>query len=559
MHKRLIVLLMAGVLAACGEVPTEPSISSSDLEPSFSAASATVAHTYYYVDWTAANAAAGTASGTITLPGGGSIDVGLRVVNPNGSSGRFFFGQTSCGTSYWRPSAPYVGDYVSNAPPPCDIIALSGGNTSSYVITFSEPVQDPVMDILSLGSHGTPAVYAFARTFEVISEGTGFWGTGTYSIEPGQKLRGREWHGAIRFVGQLSTLSWTAPLGEIWHGVTFGIRGPGDPEADSDGDGVPDATDNCPTVSNADQADADFDGVGDACDTIDDSDADTDGDGLTNSEEHGVGTSPTNPDSDGDGVNDGSDNCPLVSNPDQADSNGDGIGDACDTSAPVIAATVDGDLGNNGWYTSDVNVSWTVTDNESAVSSTVGCETTDVTADTEDVTFTCTATSAGGTASESVTLKRDATDPTVTYSANAGSYDVAESVGITCAATDNLSGIASDTCADLSGAAYTFGVGTTSFSASAEDVAGNAGSAAGSFDVTASLDGLCTLVQRFVSHHGVANSLCAKTRAAERARNDSAHDGALGAFINEVEAQSGKKIDADDALVLIAIANALIG
>ena len=35
---------------------------------------------------------------------------------------------------------------------------------------------------------------------------------------------------------------------------------------DTDGDGVPDATDNCPTVSNPDQADFDSDGLGDACD-----------------------------------------------------------------------------------------------------------------------------------------------------------------------------------------------------------------------------------------------------------------------------------------------------
>ena len=36
-------------------------------------------------------------------------------------------------------------------------------------------------------------------------------------------------------------------------------------------------------------------------------------------------------DGDGDGIADGSDNCPNVSNPDQTDTDGDGIGDACDS------------------------------------------------------------------------------------------------------------------------------------------------------------------------------------------------------------------------------------
>lgn len=39
------------------------------------------------------------------------------------------------------------------------------------------------------------------------------------------------------------------------------------PVTDSDGDGVPDDDDNCPTVANADQSDADGDGLGDACDS----------------------------------------------------------------------------------------------------------------------------------------------------------------------------------------------------------------------------------------------------------------------------------------------------
>jgi hypothetical protein len=41
----------------------------------------------------------------------------------------------------------------------------------------------------------------------------------------------------------------------------------GPPVLDADGDGVADAADNCPAVSNHDQADSDGDGVGDACDS----------------------------------------------------------------------------------------------------------------------------------------------------------------------------------------------------------------------------------------------------------------------------------------------------
>jgi hypothetical protein len=41
-----------------------------------------------------------------------------------------------------------------------------------------------------------------------------------------------------------------------------------DATPDADGDGVPDASDNCPAAANANQADADADGVGDACEQL---------------------------------------------------------------------------------------------------------------------------------------------------------------------------------------------------------------------------------------------------------------------------------------------------
>jgi hypothetical protein len=87
-----------------------------------------------------------------------------------------------------------------------------------------------------------------------------------------------------------------------------------------------------------------------------------------------------------------------------------------DSSPPTITPSVTGTLGSNGWYVGDVDVSWTVEDPESAISSSTGCDPTTVDADTTGLELTCEATSAGGTASASVTVTRDATDPTVTCS-----------------------------------------------------------------------------------------------------------------------------------------------
>jgi hypothetical protein len=86
-----------------------------------------------------------------------------------------------------------------------------------------------------------------------------------------------------------------------------------------------------------------------------------------------------------------------------------------DSTPPVITPNVVGTLGNNDWYTSDVSVSWTVTDPESAVTSkSASCDaTTNINSDTTGQTVSCTATSAGGTDTKSVTIKRDATPPQI--------------------------------------------------------------------------------------------------------------------------------------------------
>ncbi|MDY6929443.1 MAG: right-handed parallel beta-helix repeat-containing protein, partial [Pseudomonadota bacterium] len=138
--------------------------------------------------------------------------------------------------------------------------------------------------------------------------------------------------------------------------------------SDTDGDGVNNDLDNCPTISNPDQADLDGDGFGNRCDIdvdgdgiansndrdndndgmfdrferlynlnhLDPSDADSDldGDGLTNLEEALAGTRADQVDTDGDGVNDSEDGYPtdptkteLPPEPAKNDVNGDGKSD----------------------------------------------------------------------------------------------------------------------------------------------------------------------------------------------------------------------------------------
>ena len=117
------------------------------------------------------------------------------------------------------------------------------------------------------------------------------------------------------------------------------------PEKDADGDGVIDKNDNCPNMANSDQTDTDGDKVGNVCDSDDDND------GLTDEKEREIGTNPLDSDTDDDGILDGQDNCPKISNQNQADKDKDGAGDACDSvdnSVPPPPADTDGDGVPNG-------------------------------------------------------------------------------------------------------------------------------------------------------------------------------------------------------------------
>ena len=160
-----------------------------------------------------------------------------------------------------------------------------------------------------------------------------------------------------------------------------------------------------------------------------------------------------------------------------------------------------GTLGNDDWYTSDVTVTWGTTDPESNIASSSGCSTTAITADTPSTTLACTATNRSGlSTTSSVTIKRDATPPTVMFTGNAARYSVDDQVTIQCTAADALSALASDTCPRVDAPAYTFGVGTTTLSASATDNAGNTGYGSTTFNVAVTPSSLCNLTEQFIQN-----------------------------------------------------------
>ncbi len=161
-----------------------------------------------------------------------------------------------------------------------------------------------------------------------------------------------------------------------------------------------------------------------------------------------------------------------------------------DTTAPLISYTLTPAVsGATGWYTAAPGLVWAVKDPESAISSKVGCVDAPAVSDTAGSSFSCQATSAGGTAAPvtTTTLKVDtvapvlATMPTAfTQAATALNGAVASYVLPT--ATDSLSGVSAAGVSCLPASGATFALGATPVNCSVNDVAGN--TASSSFTVT---------------------------------------------------------------------------
>lgn len=233
-----------------------------------------------------------------------------------------------------------------------------------------------------------------------------------------------------------------------------------------------------------------------------------------------------------------------------------------DTTPPIITPNVTGTLGSNGWYVSDVTLSWDVRDDESPILLTSGCQTRVITTDTSGSTFTCSATSLGGTSHVSQTIRRDTAGPDVVFTGNLGTYTVDQDVEIFCNTFDALSGVAMTTCgAPLTGAAYSFPLETpVTQTVIATDHAGNTTTATLVFVVDVTYGGVSTLVDRFVTKDSVARSLQRSLATAQNFELLGKLDAELRAltqFTDRVARESGKNIAPADAEVLLRVAQHL--
>jgi hypothetical protein len=151
-----------------------------------------------------------------------------------------------------------------------------------------------------------------------------------------------------------------------------------------------------------------------------------------------------------------------------------------DPTPPVITPVITATLGNGGWYVTNVTVSWTVSDPESVILSSSGCDARTLTADTPGTPLRCEAASDGGEASASKTIKLDKTAPAVAGAvpdrpADGGGW-YTRPVTVAFSGTDAVSGVASCSTVTYSGPDS----GSAAVTGACRDHAGNVG-AAGSF------------------------------------------------------------------------------
>ena len=242
------------------------------------------------------------------------------------------------------------------------------------------------------------------------------------------------------------------------------------------------------------------------------------------------------------------------------------------TTAAVSPAAADG---QNGWYVHPVTVTLKATDDLSGVTKTDYsldsgktwlAYTAPVTLSQDSkytVSYRSTDNAGNVEAVKTIGFNLDTAAPTITVSGLVyGTYSDSMDITPVLALSDNLSGVDSGkTTVTLDGddlqqgatiPLYTLPLGTHTFIVMASDLAGNTSSQSVVFQTEASVQSLQALITSFTNAGWIDNSGIASSLRHKLANND------LAAFINEVQAQSGKHISSQSAGYLIRDARYLL-
>jgi len=265
------------------------------------------------------------------------------------------------------------------------------------------------------------------------------------------------------------------------------------------------------------------------------------------------------------------------------------------TTPPNTTVSLSGATGDNGWYISDVQIEFQV--NSTALLNETQYRLDDgnwtkydqpinITTDGQtSIEFYSTDKAGNIEEVKNATVKVDKTPPMITVSSpEAKSYELGESITVAFEALDLTSGLANATATlDVAlvenGSIYSnLSLGDHSVAVTAFDVAGNNATETVAFSVADSTDGgdddgepttqtfsVDELISRIESEQlknkGIERSLIAKLEACQKKLDEGQYKTAmniLNAFINHVEAQSGKHIPDDLAEDLIDRARELI-
>ncbi|MBC7958393.1 MAG: hypothetical protein H7X94_00875 [Vallitaleaceae bacterium] len=108
---------------------------------------------------------------------------------------------------------------------------------------------------------------------------------------------------------------------------------------------------------------------------------------------------------------------------------------------------------------------------------------------------------------------------------------------------------------------YNLVLGNNSVAITAKDMASNTSSVGAKYTVNVTFDSLSNLTRQFVSHKGIVTSLTTKLLIAKKTDKHNLaklREVSIRSYINEVNAQSGKKIPADKVAILVKLANELL-